>query len=139
VSLLPALLGGTEPHFGVPFARQPIDPAQLQAWAADAAGEQRDAEAAALQLPPRNEFIATDFELLPPCVRGAGASMQCMQCMQCMHAPSRNASQTPLYSNTNPSHPSLVVAVVVVVVAVVVAVVAVVVVSAHPGALTLTT
>jgi hypothetical protein len=136
VSLLPALLGGTEPHFGVPFARQPIDPAQLQAWAADAAGEQRDAEAAALQLPPRNEFIATDFELLPPCVRGAGASMQCMQCM---HAPSRNASQTPLYSNTNPSHPSLVVAVVVVVVAVVVAVVAVVVVSAHPGALTLTT
>eukprot|EP01047_Picozoa_sp_COSAG01_P035746 COSAG01_NODE_2760_length_7120_cov_49.854253_8_plen_134_part_00 len=111
MSLLPALLGGTEPHFGVPFARQPIDPAQLQAWAAaGAVGEQqRDAEAAALQLPPRNEFIATDFELLPPCVRGRrGRRMQCnaMQCnaMQCMHAPPRNASQT-LYSNTNPSIP----------------------------------
>eukprot|EP00793_Prasinoderma_coloniale_P000746 PRCOL_00003896-RA len=65
-------LPSEEPWFGVKYSAAPVPAALLERWEAEAAAgglhsESREAAAAypALTMPPRNEFLPTNFELLP--------------------------------------------------------------------------
>jgi len=64
----PPLTWSTEPWFGTEHREEPIRPARLAAWRA--AYESADPR---LKLPPRNDFIPTDFRLRhPPSLAEAG-------------------------------------------------------------------
>ena len=68
-------VGGKEPWFGVSFARERFAVDKMAAWAAGAAPEDSTCVVVGLHLVPPNQFIATEFSLLPATVSVEGSAV----------------------------------------------------------------
>ena len=64
--------GGKEPWFGVTFAREKFAVDRMAAWAVGAPPEDSACVVPGLHLVPPNQFIATEFSLIPPTERPEG-------------------------------------------------------------------